>query len=89
MSTGTTKNKGQKDILDRFYTPFQEADRLISELSHLSFLNINNDTIFIEPSAGDGAFVAAVEKIFDENQIIALDISKNIYDYLHANNISY
>lgn len=70
---GTTKNKGQKDKLDRFYTPVNEAMRL-TELV-LQNLNINTNTILIEPSAGDGAFVRAMEDHCPDNCIIALDIA--------------
>lgn len=70
---GTTKNKGQKDKLDRFYTPVNEAMRL-TELV-LQNLDINKDTVLVEPSAGDGAFVRAMEDYCPDNRIIALDIA--------------
>lgn len=78
MKTGTTKNKGQKDFLDRFYTPFDEANNIVERLSNIPYLNINNNTVFIEPSAGDGAFVCAIEKFFPQNKIIATDIKPAI-----------
>lgn len=72
---GTTKNKGQKDALDRFYTKPDVASRLVQEL--IEHYPQMQDAIFIEPSAGDGAFVYALEsdaRIPNEN-IIALDIA--------------
>lgn len=63
---GTTKSGGQKDSLDRFYTSAAEAERLVqlieADLPHL----------VIEPSAGQGSFVAALEQRRDA--VLAYDI---------------
>jgi len=63
---GTTKSGGQKDGLDRFYTSVDEARRLVRLIApHLPGL-------VIEPSAGKGAFVLALEEAsFD---VLAYDI---------------
>lgn len=52
---GTTKSGGQKDPLDRFYTAADEADRIVREISP------SLPRLVIEPSAGRGAFVLALE----------------------------
>lgn len=91
---GTTKNRGRKDIFDRFYTQPTEAARLVRHLitslwgsplyndSNESFDNpsllalIPEDTVFVEPSAGDGAFVKALEDIgVPSDRIVAADIA--------------
>ena len=50
MSYATTKSKGQKDQLDKFYTIAENVDLCLQQLDLTKF-----DCI-IEPSAGDGAF---------------------------------
>lgn len=52
---GTTKSGGQKDGLDRFYTSVGEAGRLVSLIAP------GLPGLVIEPSAGNGAFVLALE----------------------------
>ena len=48
-------NTGKKrDIIDQFYTKRDISLKCINLL--LSILNINNNDLFIEPSAGDGSF---------------------------------
>lgn len=72
---GTTKNKGQKDGFDRFYTNVSEAQRLF-ELMLSRVADIDEDCVFLEPSAGDGAFVYAMEQAdVPVDHIIALDIA--------------
>ena len=53
---GTTKSGGQKDTLDRFYTDADEAERLVGLIAP------SLPDLVIEPSAGKGAFVLALEK---------------------------
>lgn len=73
---GTTKNNGQKDLFDRFYTQPHEAFDLVGSLAN--FMQKNGldpqQTEFYEPSAGDGAFVVAIEKVFPNSIINAFDI---------------
>ena len=60
---GTTKNLGRKDAHDRFYTKPEEASRLLDALSRTLWEGrIPDDVVFAEPSAGDGAFVLALER---------------------------
>ena len=64
---GTTKSGGQKDSLDRFYTDEEEAARLVSAIgSQLPHL-------VVEPSAGRGAFVRALEDA--GHAVLAYDIA--------------
>lgn len=79
MAKGTTKNNGQKDKLDRFYTPADEALRLLSGLPAIVPLLAGNPDCsgieFYEPSAGDGAFVRAVEELYPSASVRAFDIA--------------
>lgn len=79
MEKGTTKNNGQKDKLDRFYTPADEALRLLSDLPAIVPLLAGNPDCsgieFYEPSAGDGAFVRAVEELYPSASVRAFDIA--------------
>ena len=79
MVKGTTKNNGQKDKLDRFYTSPDEALRLLSNLpAVVPMLAENPDCYgieFYEPSAGDGAFVRAVEELYPSASVRAFDIA--------------
>lgn len=79
MAKGTTKNNGQKDKLDRFYTSPDEALRLLSDLPAVVPLIAGNPDCsgveFYEPSAGDGAFVRAVEELYPSASIRAFDIA--------------
>lgn len=52
---GTTKSGGQKDALDRFYTSVDEARHLVDTIAP------SLPKLVIEPSAGKGAFVLALE----------------------------
>lgn len=51
---GITKSNGQKDYLDRFYTPFSVAKECID------LINLNKYDYIIEPSAGTGAFSSQI-----------------------------
>lgn len=72
-SKGTTKNKGRKDELDRFYTEPSVAAALVRALleEHPDWVETKH---FVEPSAGDGAFVSALESA-GATHIHALDIA--------------
>jgi hypothetical protein len=50
---GTTKNKGQKDILDKFYTNEDVAKKIIKKVDDIYK---DRNPIYLEPSAGAGAF---------------------------------
>lgn len=72
---GTTKNKGKKDSFDRFYTDVGEASRLFGLLLEALPGELAETATFIEPSAGDGAFVLAAECAgISPDRILALDI---------------
>lgn len=60
---GTTKSNGQKDCLDRFYTPYSVAKECID------LINLNRYDCIIEPSAGAGAFSSQI------SNCLAYDIS--------------
>lgn len=69
---GTTKNSGRKDEHDRFYTTEREASRLMSEMSRLAPEFFDGSALFVEPSAGAGSFVVAVEEL--SLPVLAYDI---------------
>lgn len=72
MLKGATKSNGQKDKLDRFYTSADEACRIVASLpAIIPLLDKNSDIVpdFYEPSAGDGAFVRAVEIEYDDKPV--------------------
>lgn len=73
---GTTKNLGRKDAHDRFYTKPEEASRLLDALSRTLWNGaIPDDVVFAEPSAGDGAFVLALERAgVPSSRIAAADL---------------
>ena len=52
---GTTKNLGQKDLLDRFYTNEEVAKQCISHV------DLDEFEVIIEPSAGGGAFFSNID----------------------------
>lgn len=64
---GTTKSQGQKDPLDRFYTSVDEARRIVRAIS------TSLPALVIEPSAGKGAFVLALEEASID--VLAYDIA--------------
>lgn len=100
---GTTKSRGRKDELDRFYTDISEAKKLVSHLivllcgankttfnANITATSVPGETevrailaemvadgyIFVEPSAGDGAFLAALEYFgVPTSSIVAGDIA--------------
>ena len=58
---GSTKNSGRKDPHDRFYTEASEAERLVLLMltKHPEYVH---GRFFVEPSAGNGSFVKALEE---------------------------
>ncbi len=63
-----------KSSLDQFYTSPKVVEEFLDIIDKYNF--INKDTVFIEPSAGDGKFIDGINKRYN-NQIIAYDIEKN------------
>ena len=52
--SGETKSQGQKDLLDRFYTPVDVAKKCVE------LLKLSEYDCIIEPSAGTGNFLKAI-----------------------------
>ncbi|MCF0126143.1 MAG: SAM-dependent methyltransferase, partial [Clostridia bacterium] len=73
MTKGTTKNKGQKDIFDRFYTKEEVAKKCISFIK-----NIEDFNIIIEPAAGRGSFSSNI------NNCLAFDIEPKAPNIIKA-----
>ena len=65
------KRYGRKDELDRFYTNRDIAKQCVS------FFDLSQYELIIEPSAGDGAFIDAISK-----PIYAIDINPNRDDII-------
>lgn len=63
--SGETKSQGQKDLLDRFYTPVDVAKKCIE------LLDLSQFDCIIEPSAGSGNFLQAIEPF----KALAFDIA--------------
>ena len=55
---GETKSNGQKDYLDRFYTPKEIVEKC------LSVINLKEYDCIIEPSAGNGSFSNLIDGCF-------------------------
>ena len=70
--SGETKSQGQKDILDRFYTPVEIAKKCVS------LLNLSTYDCIIEPSAGTGNFLKAILPY----EAYAFDLAPNSQDFL-------
>ena len=70
---GTSKHNGRKDKFDRFYTPQESADYLTGRMLGSMSPETIAGTLFVEPSAGSGSFVTALEKYGIQN-IIAIDL---------------
>lgn len=69
---GSTKNSGRKDPHDRFYTTAGEAGRLVSLMVSEEPGYARGGYVFVEPSAGSGSFVKALEE--RSLPVIAYDI---------------
>lgn len=63
--SGETKSRGQKDKLDRFYTPLEIAHKCVS------LLDLSKYDCIIEPSAGTGNFLTALGL----NSVYAYDVA--------------
>lgn len=70
---GTSKHNGRKDEFDRFYTPQESADYLTGRMLDGMSPEAVAGTLFVEPSAGSGSFVAALERRGIQN-IVAIDL---------------
>ncbi len=67
----TTKSKGRKDITDKFYTPSQTINTILSNLQ----TPLSSFDLIIEPSAGSGAFTTKLQEL--HNNIVSYDIHPN------------
>jgi predicted RNA methylase len=72
---GTTKNRGQKHALDKFYTSPTIAQQCIDAVPDLV-----SYTVIIEPSAGNGSFSSYLKK--QHNNVLAFDIHPEAEDIL-------
>lgn len=76
--SGETKSLGQKDNLDRFYTKNEIVESCMESLKESFGRNLNN-WFFIEPSAGNGAFLPYLKNYIafdimpEDNRIIKQD----------------
>lgn len=64
---GTTKSRGNKNTLDKFYTREEVVDQCLESLDR-------NYGIVIEPSAGGGAFSSKFSQYFPNSQHYAFDL---------------
>ena len=69
--SGETKSQGQKDKLDRFYTPLEIASKCVS------LLDLSKYDCIIEPSAGTGNFLTAL----NSNLVYGYDIAPASSEY--------
>lgn len=70
----STNRGGERDVLDRYYTPQALADAIVAAIP----LNaVHGDGYAVEPSVGGGAFVRAVHKLRRGLDVIGLDIDPN------------
>lgn len=66
--------------LDQFYTKPELAKQYVKEVgNYIANENMNVD-LFVEPSAGGGAFTKAVKNEFPEHKLIAYDIDPQLDD---------
>ena len=65
-------NTCHKLNLDQYYTPEDLAIECTKKA--VEVLEIENISEFYEPSAGTGAFVKAVKKLFPESYVYAADL---------------
>lgn len=73
MSKGTTKSRGQKDSLDKFYTKKEVAKRCIDFVGDLK---VFDDVI--EPSAGSGSFSSQI------SECLAFDLKPEVEGIIEA-----
>lgn len=70
---GTSKSNGRKDTYDRFYTNQDEAYELVCYMLKKHPEYLDDDYLLVEPSAGTGSFVKALESAGIKN-ILAYDL---------------
>ena len=70
--SGETKSQGQKDLLDRFYTPIEIAKKCVS------LLDLSVYDCIIEPSAGTGSFLKAISPY----KAYSFDLAPDSQDFL-------
>jgi len=60
-----------RDTMDKFYTKEFIADTCINHVE--LFLDINNEDLVIEPSAGNGSFIPYIKRLTQQRLIIDID----------------
>jgi len=81
---GTTKSKGKKHTLDKFYTETPAAEAC------LELLELSAYTKIIEPSAGNGAFSSLlVKKISTKQKLVCMDIAPENPEIVKQNWFTY
>ena len=85
-----TQTKGLKrNSIDKFYTKKETVDYIINLFKE--YVKPNNDSIIIEPSAGNGAFIDAIKSLTSNYELYDLEpdheeIVKQDYLLYNANN---
>ena len=70
----------KRDTTDKFYT---KTNIVIGCLDNISkYISIKDDDIIIEPSAGNGAFLLELKKLYPNNKILAFDIKPDIEEII-------
>lgn len=77
-----------KNALDQFYTKDEVALKLC-EIIKAKLKDKLKSYIFLEPSAGGGAFLKALNKSFENNEIIALDLEPKAQNIEQCDFFSY
>ena len=77
-----------KNALDQFYTKDEVALKLC-EIIKAKLKDKLKSYIFLEPSAGGGAFLKALNKNFKNNEIIALDLEPKAQNIKQCDFFSY
>lgn len=81
------QNTGLKrNIIDKYYTKTEVVDICVIMLQ--KYIEINNNDVCIEPSAGNGAFISNIKKIFKNYKFYDLEPQNNNIikqDYLEFN----
>ena len=77
-----------KNALDQFYTKDEVALKLC-EIIKAKLKDKLKSYIFLEPSAGGGAFIKALNKSFENNEIIALDLEQKAQNIKQCDFFSY
>lgn len=57
---------------DQYYTKYVISELCVKKLKEI--ILITDETVFLEPSAGSGSFVVALNNVFDKPKILAFDI---------------